>query len=155
MIFLHLKFLKTFLYTSFCCSGEYDALGGRRCPDFAGLVEKTRNFTHIFVIVGDNDAQNQTVDFILQKFKKFKNDVCPSKVKFAGNMRRRDLNPVMVANNNIYLGEKLGRNFKSTKLIKRDDFFLGKPFHFDWYGQGYRHMAAMILSVFQEFVEQW
>ena len=76
-------------------------------------------------------------------------------MKFAGNMRTKDLNPVLVCNNNVYLSEKLGVYYKSTKLVKRGDFHFRNTFHFDRNGEGYRHMAALILSVLDEFVEKW
>ena len=69
-------------------------------------------------------------------------------------MRRRDRDPV-VSNNKIFLSEKLGVNYKSTKLIKNKDFDDRITHHFDRRGHGYRHMAAMKLSVFDEFVLKW
>ena len=109
----------------------------------------------MFVIVGDNDVQEQPVDYILEKFIQFKNAVWPTCVKFAGHMRRKDLDPVLVSNNNIFLSERLGRHYKSTKLIKRDDFDDEREYHFDREGEGYRHLSAMILSVLDEFVLAW
>ena len=138
-----------------CFRAQYDAVGGRCVADLMDLADFAKLFTHVFVIVGDNDAAQRTINFILGRFLQFKNAIWPTRVKFAGNMRRHDLNPVLVANNNIYLSEKLGVQHKSTKLIKREDFHIRKKFHFDWYGKGYSHMAAMILSVFDEFVSQW
>ena len=68
-------------------------------------------------------------------------------------MSRKDLDDVVASNNNNYLNEKLVAHYKSTKKIKRDDFSNYRPFHFDREGEGYRNLAAMILSVFDEFVE--
>ena len=81
---------------------QYDALGGRRCDDLYDLVEYARSFTHIFIIVGDNDVKNRKIEYILEKYLEFQNAVWPSNVKFAGNMRRGDLDPVMVTNNNVF-----------------------------------------------------
>ena len=70
-------------------------------------------------------------------------------------MRRKDLDATVVSDNNIFLSNNLGCHYKSTKLIKREDFRDNRRFHFEPLGQGYRHMAAMILSVLEEFVKEW
>ena len=92
---------------------------------------------------------------MLSRYLQFKDSIWPTKVKFAGNMRRKDLDAVVVSNNNNYISEKLGAHYNSTKMIKRDDFSNYRPFHFDREGEGYRHLAPMILSVFDEFVKNW
>ena len=68
-------------------------------------------------------------------------------------MRRKDLPPDLVANNNMYFRNKLGWQSKSTKIIQRKDFSDSCPFHFNKFGEGYRHMAALVLSVLREFCE--
>ena len=85
----------------------------------------------------------------------FKAAIWPTEVKFAGNMRRKDLDAALVASNNSFFSENLGIHFKSTKMVKRVDFSDEQPFHFDPDGEGYRHMGAMIFSVLQEFSENW
>ena len=130
-------------------------MGGRRCDDLYDLVEYARSFTHIFVIVGDNDVKDRKIDYILKKYLEFQNAVWPSNVKFAGNMRRGDLDPVVVTNNNIFLSENLGVNFKSAKMVKHADFDVNKSYHFNKEGHGFSRLAAMILSVFEEFVTSW
>ena len=80
-IFLVIKFF----------SPSYDAIGGRRCEDLMGLVENAKCFTHVFVIVGDNDANTMPIQYICAKFKEFRDSVAPTVVKFAGNIRRKDL----------------------------------------------------------------
>ena len=92
---------------------------------------------------------------MIEKFRVFRDAIWPSKVKFAGNLRRGDLDSDVVSYNNIVLSESLGVHFKSTKLIKRADFGFPNTWHFDRNGEGFRHMAAMVLSVFDEFVEKW
>ena len=133
---------------------QYEGEGGRRCEHLIDLVDFAREFTHILVIVGDNDVKTQKIGYILKKYLEFKKAVWPSKVKFAGHMRRGDLDPVLVANNNIFLSENLGVHYKSTKLIKPNDFH-DYDCHFDREGEGYRHLAALILAVFEEFVRSW
>ena len=81
---------------------QYDGEGGRRSEHLIDLVEFAREFTHILVIVGNNDVKTQNIGYILQKVLEFKKAVWPSRVKFAGHMRRGDLDPVLVANNNIF-----------------------------------------------------
>ena len=66
------------------------------------LVHFAREFTHILVIVGDNDVKLHKIWYILQKYLEFKETVWPSKVKFAENMRRGDLVALLVANNNSF-----------------------------------------------------
>ena len=133
---------------------QYDAQGGRRSEHLIDLVDFARQFTHILVIVGDNDVKSQKIWYVLEKYLEFKKAVWPSKVKFAGHMRRGDLDPVLVANYNIFLSENLGVHYKSTKLIKPSDFH-AYDCHFDVEGEGYRHLAALILAVFDEFVRSW
>ena len=118
-----------------------------------GLVKKAREFTHVFVIVGDNDAKSMPVQYICGKFKEFRNAVAPTVVKFAGNMRRKDLPPELVSKNNMFLRNNLGFQIKSTKMIRREDFSSVCEFHLDKFGAGYQHMASMIYSVFKEFAE--
>ena len=143
-----------FLY-NFCYSALYDGVGGRRCVHLSELVDFAKEYTHVFVIVGDNDVRDHPVEFLCNEYQKFINDVWPTNVKFAGNLPRRDLDPVVVTKNNIFLSEKLGRHYKSSKIIKREDFHYREAHHFDRSGHGYRHMAALILSVFEEFVLKW
>ena len=124
---------------------SYDAKGGRRCDDLMGLVEKAKCFTDVIVIVGDNDAKTMPIQFICAKFKEFRDSVAPTVVKFAGNMKRKDLPRELVSKNNMFLWNNLGYQFKSTKVIRREDFSSVSKF-----GEVYRHMACMIYSVFQE-----
>ena len=131
---------------------HYDGEGGRRSEHLIDLVDLA--ISHILVIVGDNDVKTQKIGYILQKFLEFKQAFWPSKVKFAGHMRRGDLDPLLVANNNIFLSENLGVHYKSTKLIKPNDFH-AYDCHFDVEGEGYRHLAALILAVLEEFVRSW
>ena len=119
------------------------------------MVDFAREFTHVFVTVGDNDAQQRSPNYILSRVFTIKDAIWPTRVKFAGHMRHRDLSPTVVSNNNAFLSEKLGVHIKSTKLVKKEDLHHLNTFHFNRYGQGYRHMAAMILSVFEEFVKYW
>ena len=116
-----------------------------------GLVEKAKCFTHVFVIVGDNDAKTMPIQFICAKFKEFCDSVAPTVVKFAGNMRRKDLPRELVSKNNMFLRNNLGYQLKSTKVVRREDFSGVSKFHFVKFGKGYRHMACMIYSVLQEF----
>ena len=118
------------------------------------LVAQTRGYTHAFVIVGDNDVKNLNVNLICQKFKEFSRSVWPTEVKFAGHMRRKDLPVHIVAYNNMFLRNRLGPQLKSSRLIRREDFDDNCKFHFDKFGEGYRHMGALILSVLREFCEQ-
>ena len=69
-------------------------------------------------------------------------------------MRRKDLPVHLVAYNNMFLRNKLGPQLKSSRLIRREDFDDNCKFHFDKFGEGYRHMGALILSVLREFCEQ-
>ena len=119
------------------------------------MVDYASNFSHVFVILGDNDVQNRSINYISTKFQRFKDAVYPTKVKFAGNMRRKDLDATLVSNNNIFLSNRFGVHYKSTKLIKREDFDDRQTFHFNRWGEGYRHLAAMILSVLEEFLKTW
>ena len=68
-------------------------------------------------------------------------------------MRRKDLCADTVSANNVFLSSHLGNKFKKTKMIKRADFDDNCEYHFDKKGEGFRHMAALILSVLQEFTE--
>ena len=81
---------------------QYDGEGGRQSEHLVDLMEFAREFTHFLVIVGNNDVKTQNVGYILQKVLEFKKAVWPSKVKFAGHMWCGDLDPVLVANNNIF-----------------------------------------------------
>ena len=40
-------------------------------------------------------------------------------------------------------------------MVKRADFEVVKSYHFNKEGHGFSHLAAMILSVFEEFVASW
>ena len=67
---------------------------------------------------------------------------------FAGHMRRKDLLAELVSKSNMFLRNKLGHQLKGTRIIKREDFW---DCHFDRFGEGYRHFAALILSVLKDF----
>ena len=74
------------------------------------------------------------------------------KRKFAENIRRGDLDPVKVTNNNVFLSEKLGVNFYRAKMVKRADFNHDKTCHFNKEDQDFIHLATMILCVIKEFL---
>ena len=116
-----------------------------------GLVDDAKNFTHVFVIVCDNDAKSVSANMICKKFFEFQKAIYPTDVKFACHMRRKDIPQELVASNNMFFRNKLGFRMKSTKIIRREDFDDNKKYHFDPNGEGFRHMAALILSVFREF----
>ena len=132
-------------------SVKYDGEGGRRCQHLMSLVTDARQYKGVFVIVGDNDAKTKSVQYICLKFMEFRDAIWPKKVIFAGNMRRKDLPPEMVSKNNMFLRNQLGSQLKSTRIVRREDFDDNCRYHFDKYGEGYRHMAALILSVIREF----
>ena len=143
--------MTAFLY----CSVEFDFEGGRRVAHLPSLVEKASNFTHVFVIVGDNDMKTSSVYYIYRHFVEFSNAVWPAQVRFSGRFKRRDLCPNKVEDYNIFLHEKLGRQYKSPRMIKWKDFDIDVEYHFDRYGQGYKHMSAFILSALEEFAMYW
>ena len=62
---------------------EYNGVGGRRCSDLEYLVDFANTFSHVFVIVGDNDVRERSVGYILENFLRFKEAVWPTHVKFA------------------------------------------------------------------------
>ena len=103
------------------------------------------------MIVGDNDAKQETINYIFGKFLEFRDAIFPTRVVFVGHMRLKDLLQELISKNNMYLRNKLGYQIKSTKIIRREDFSDKKMFHFDKNGKGYRHMAVLIVSVLQEF----
>ena len=53
----------------------------------------------------------------------------PVDVRFAGHVRRKDLNPKLVSLNNMYYRNHLGLYLKSTRLIWREDFSNSCPYH--------------------------
>ena len=103
--FLALKFFES--KSTECFRAQYDGQGGRRSEHLIDLVDFARQFTHTLVIVGDNDVKTQKIWYILQKHLEFKKAVWPSKVKFAGHIRRGDLDPVLVEINKIFLSANL------------------------------------------------
>ena len=111
------------------------------------LVQKASTFDFVLVIVGDNDVKSQSRQDIFRKIKEFQQAIWPVDVRFAGHMRRKDLNPKLVSLNNMYYRNHLGPYLKSTRLIPREDFNNSCPYHFDVYEHGYRHLAAFLLSV--------
>ena len=135
---------------NFFCSPTYDGEGGRRCHHLMSLVSVARKYKSVFVIVGDNDAKTRSVQYICLKFMEFRDAIWPTQVIFAGHMRRNDLPAKLVAENNMFLRNNLGYQLRSTKIIRREDFDSNCPFHFDKFGEGFRHMGALILSVLNE-----
>ena len=126
------------LFENFSVSSpRLDGEGGRRSAHLYKLVSFARNYTHNFVIVGDNDVKNTSVGKILHNFLDFERSVWPSRVKFAGNMRRKDLCADTVSSNNVFLSSHLGYKFKKTKMIKRADFDDDCEYHFDKNGEGF------------------
>ena len=51
----------------------------------------------------------------------------------------------------MFLRNKLGSQLKGTRVVKREDFDDNIGYHFDKYGEGFRHLAVLMLSVFKEF----
>ena len=115
--------------TMLVCRPHYNGVGGRRSADLIGLVDMARDYTHIFVIVGDNDVNSLDICYIYKNYRAFSRAVWPSKVMFSGHLRRKDLDADLVANNNIYLSNMLENQYKSPKLVKREDFDDYEGFH--------------------------
>ena len=61
-----------------------------------------------------------------------------------------DLPPQSVSKNNMFLRNKLGSQLKGTRVVKSEDFDDNIGYHFDKYGEGFRHLGVLILSVFKE-----
>ena len=101
--------------------------------------------------MGDNDAKTMPVSYIYRKFVEFRDAVWPTKVKFSGHLRRKDLPPQLVSKNNMFLRNKLGSQLKGTRVVKREDFDDNIGYHFDKYGEGFRHLGVLMLSVSKEF----
>ena len=137
-------------------SARFDAEGGRRVADLPDLVEFASNFSHVFVIVGDNNVKFDSVEYIYRHYINFADALWPSTVRFSGHFKRGDLNPIKVENNNLFLHEKLGRLYKSPRLIKWKGFQTGSQnYHFRPDGEGFRHMCAYVLSALEEFDKFW
>ena len=115
------------------------------------LANFASNYDLVIVIVGDNDAKYESKEFICQNFLDFRNSVWPTEVRFAGHMRRKDLPQELVSKNNMFYRNHLGSDLKSTRSIKREDFSDDQKYHFDKNGEGYRHMAAFIVSVIEDY----
>ena len=86
-------------------------------------------------------------------FKLFANRLSPRKIKFAGNLHRKDFDIHFVAENNKTLQNKLGDKLKSAKIIKNKDFSDHDPAHFLITGYGPANLAKLIYSVAVEFCE--
>ena len=67
----------------------YDGEDGRWCAGLMDLAREAKNFSHFFVIVGDIVAKSQSMRYICKKYEEFWDAVHPTKVKFAGHMRRK------------------------------------------------------------------
>ena len=121
------------------------------------LVQEARLNTHVFVIVGDNDANTLPVSEIYNNFKRFEDAIWPTKMRFYGHMRRNDLGARLVEHNNLFLYQKIGRKYKSPRMVKNKDFgsFPHQEYHFNPNGEGYRHLNALILSVLKDFAKYW
>ena len=119
-------------------SAVYNSKGGCRSSHLLNLVNFAAQFSHIEIIVGDNDVNSVPVETILSNYNAFTNAVWPSKVKIVGHMRRKDLDAELVSSNNMFLSEALGICFKSAKMIKLNDLDDEHPFHFHPLGEGYR-----------------
>ena len=120
-----------------------------------GLVRKASRFTHVFVIVGDNDAKERSVEYIYENFRKLANAVYPTKLRFCGHFKRKDLAKETVQNNNLYYYRRFGVQYKSPRAVKNKDFHHKVRYHFNRQGEGYRHMSVLILSVLKEFSKFW
>ena len=112
------------------------------------LAKKARTYSHVFVIVADNDAKTKSIHCICNKYKEFRDAIWLTEVTFAGHMRRKDLPAELVSKKNMFLRNKLDHQLKGTRIIKREDFW---ACHFDRFGEGYRHFAALILPVQKDF----
>ena len=87
-----------------------------------------------------------------KKFKEFRDVIWPTEVRFAGHMRRKHLPMEIVSKNNMFFRNQLGFIFKSTIVVRREDFDDNCPYHFLKKGHGgYHHLALLMLSAFKEF----
>ena len=68
-----------------------------------GLVKKAKTFTHVLLSLDIRIQELCPFNIIAQK-KNFERPV----VKFAGNMRRKDLVPELISKNNMIFRNKLG-----------------------------------------------
>ena len=111
--------------------------------------------SHLFVIVGDNDVNSISVEEIYNNYKKFEEAIWPTKVRFCGHLRRKDFDLKKVERNNLFLYQKLGKKYKSPRIVKKKDFGNRPRYHFHLYGEGYRHLGVLILSALKDFAKYW
>ena len=137
------------------CRPEFDARGGRRSGDLPHLATHAKNFTHVFVIVGDNDVKELHVADIYDNYRKFANLVYPTKVRFCGHFKRKELSAKQIELNNLFLYRKLGYRYKSPRTVKNKDFGNRTRYHFSPYRHGFHHMGALILSALNDFDKYW
>ena len=78
--------------------------------------------------MGDTDFAEESFEYILGNFVIFMGAVWPNRVNFAGDTRKKGLNPAMVSNT-VVLSDWLGKHYKNTKLIKIEDFHYRQYFH--------------------------
>ena len=86
-----------------------------------------------------------------KNLKEFRDAIWPTEVRFAAHMQRKDLHTEIISKNNMFCRNQSGFVLKSAKFVRREDFSDFKPFDFDPLGEGYRHMAVLVLSVVKEF----
>ena len=134
-------------------STVFDGEGGGRCCDLMSFSIDASEYSLVLVIDGHNDANYNSMHYICEKIKEFRSAIWPTEVRFVGHIRRKDLPVDLVSKNNMFYRNQLGFHLKSTQMIRREDFSDVCPFHFDKNGEGFRHMAAFVFKIYNEFFD--
>ena len=102
-----------------CIRPQFNAVSGRRSCDIKSLVTKAAMFSHVFVMLGDKDVREQSTQNIYENYRQFEEAVYPTKVRFCGHFKRKDLLKGTVESNNLFYYKKLGRKYKIPHPVKK------------------------------------
>ena len=86
------------------------------------MTDWLKQFTHIFVICGDNDVNSAKAEDILHNYICLIRALKTSVVRISGILPRADIIPEKRSTYKKLLREKLQMRYKSPKLLKSEDF---------------------------------
>ena len=127
---------------------EFDGAGARKNFHVRGLISKASAYSHVFVIVHDNDALSLDKREILHNVLDIESAVWSTQFMFMWHMKRKGLAASLVQ----LLKKHLGNRYKNPRPIKRNKGFCDHQlYQFEPNDGGYAYECALILSLLENF----
>ena len=131
-------------------SPTYDGVGGRGTWHLRFMVPVANNYSHVFVMCGNNDLKGSNREQIFHNYQQFVDALNENiVVRIVGMFPRLDYNAQKVTEFNHALAARFGNIYKSPKAVQWRDFNPIDPAYL--LPRSIEHLARLCLSLCAEY----